>query len=442
MPDINSKIPYLANLRGDVFVVKKQFQHEDGLRYLYRVTTRDRVEAHKLSALIQNLCTGDIKTYKNMKQDIYDPLSLQHLQQSFIDKHHSDLCAFEKYHDTTIQSKLEGLQRQRTEQQLVVKHLLQKSLDPKNSYAINKTEIDAEFKLVEKVRSLRDKLAKEITGRQYIVTDFGDVESIINDKIIANLSASASNRKMKIGNRFILQSDVLSKEKCTDSYRIPALAAQGHHYLKANRDIPKNVPIGLYKFKNLRRSEYNRLHPHPITRNQHQAYAFSQHLLPIRHDTFTGASKQKRFSKEKQKKVDKLIKNECNHLKKLGFNPNRNNWTKTIELHMDVHCHFGGNLTNENSQSKDRLLTYMNDCRQNLAKHRTATEKRLQNVDFYKIAINWFPMIIAITNKLIKKEGEVVAYYSDYYSDSSIENQYYNEMIEFVNNMTDKYTKN
>ena len=440
MPDGNSKVPYLTSKRGDEYIVKKQCKQNGTSCYLYRVKTRDRREAHKLSALIQNLLTNDIKTYTLMQQSIYNPLSLDHLQQSFIDKHKQALSKFNDNLDENIEIKLQKLQQQKLQDEVIVKNSFNDSLKPDHvkQYDFNKLAIESEFELLDSIRRKREQIAKVCTNNSMFITDYGDIDSLnITESIVANILAKPRQRKILMNGRFIKQSDVIGKADCGRDYRLPKLA--GQHYLEAKQDIEAGVFIGAYNFRSVRKSKHATLHPHPIVRAEHNSYGFSLKLYPVSSQTFRDAHPG-RLDKKKTNRLNKLIKQEEQLMCQLGYNPRSNNFNKVFELTVDPHCHFQGTFVSEGN-CQDRLMTLMNDCRKNIELCRTAADKLIQNVDFVMIQVRWWPVIMVYTTKRIPRKTEISPWYGDSYSNASIAIKCYKEMEQFVATVADKCTK-
>lgn len=467
MHDSNSKLPYLATKKNSGLIIVAKWARINNNRIrLYHAHTYDLQDSHKLSSLIQNLVNNDITTYCNSKPKLYDPLTYAHLQPQFIDTYINQIVTTQQFHPESIQTKLQRLQTQlhsrqnrsnasqvaepEQEQQSVshsqdasieqhsVNTMIDKlpfieSLNPATAYELNKNKIKEEFKLVDKVKRLRTKIVQEATGRPYLITDVCDLEGV-DDEIIEKLCSKPP--QVKLNGTFVPQSQVIKKKKCTQNYRIPALADQNQYHLVANCDLPEGTFLGLYDFKAMRKQQFTDLHQHPQLRDDHQSCGFALELLPVDSDTFRSVCNENCD----ETKLDKLIKMEAKASRELGLVDNGRRTMPRLNLQVDPHCHFGGSLSGC-KRYNDRIMTLINDCRNDLGSlYKTQSDLERENVQFRRIYVNWYPYSLITNHQPIHNDEEVTIDYGKQYP-AAITSKYYKQMTLYVNKMADKYTK-
>lgn len=471
MPDLNSHIPYLAIRKpSGLFIVTKSSRRNGKKIKLYRVSTHDRQDAHKLSALIQNLVNDNIVTYEHTNNKIYNPFTHTHLNQDFIEKYFSFIVANQQFHDESIEIKIQRLQRQveqkieqqqidvpqnversiseqqnpeMTEEPIIQAPVIDKlkfsqSLNHENFYDLHKTSIRKQFKLVNKVKQCRAKIIHDLAGTSFLITDQRDVGNITNAMVQNLCEPKVKDRKIKIRNRYIKQTDVVAPKKCTENYRIPKLA--GQFYLESKINIPSGTVIGCYNFKCFPTEVFNQLHAHPETLLDHKAYAFEIKLYPLDDEKVRELASNQKFSTSLEEKIDKLIKAEKKAACKLGLNYRQTTNETFIKLTIDPHCHFQGSIANCKTL-KNRLMTLINDCRNDLdLLNLTEDDTHRQNVEFTRVEVNGWEFVFIVATKDIQPHTEIAINYGTDYSDASSGKTYFRQIVAYVNTMADKYT--
>ena len=413
---------------------------------------------HKMSALMQDLENDQIGHYQQTNIKIYDPTTHEHLEQHFIDGHMDQLLKYNNNHEKPIQEKLERIRMQLKEENKdenedenendiemisndepdpVIAEIRER-IDAKASHDLHKDAIEKETQLLKDIIKSRNTLAKAIYCKHTTITDYGDSADVLNDdqlndKILDEISKPLKQRRIKIEDKWYHVNSVIKKEKCGKKYRIKALANQ--NCVRAKMFIPKGTVIGMYSNTCLRTQQYNKLHPHPANKAQHGAYAFGcvlncfseKEMLDVLEESHSNTS---------AKTIKRLMKKEVNVMKKIDCDPNKtrlNEWTTTIIA--DPHCGPKKDLKN--------VMLAMNDCRDNIhSKTRSQADLDRENVNFWKIQVNFFPFVFAATSKDVQEGDELCPFYSSEYGQAMIGEPFYNEMIDYVNDVLSDLTQN